>query len=96
LVGVVVGLEVSLLLPMLLTWFIAVVLFGYVGLASMLAAASIPLYVALAGLEPGLSLTTFGVVATAMTVFTHRSNIARMRAHTEPRAKRLWFFGRNR
>jgi glycerol-3-phosphate acyltransferase PlsY len=96
LVGVVVGLEVSLLLPMLLTWFIAIVLFGYVGLASMLAAASIPLYVALTGLEPGLSLTTFGVVATAMIVFTHRSNIARMWAHTEPRAKRLWLFGRNR
>ena len=71
-------------------------LFGYVGLASMLAAASIPLYVSLTGLEPGLSLTTFGVVATAIIVFTHRSNIARMRAHTEPRAKRLWLFGRNR
>jgi acyl phosphate:glycerol-3-phosphate acyltransferase len=95
LVGAVVGLEVTLLLPMLLTWFIAVVLFGYVGLASMLAAASIPLYVTVTGLEPGLSLTTFGVVVTAMIVFTHRSNIARMRAHTEPRAKRLWLFGRN-
>lgn len=95
LVGVVVGLEVTLLLPMLLTWFVAVVLFGFVGLASMLAAASIPVYVALTGLEPGLSLTTFGVVATAIIVFTHRSNIARMRARTEPRAKRLWLFGRN-
>ena len=94
LVGVVVGLGPSLLLPMLLTWFVAVVVFGYVGLASMLAAASIPLYVS--GFEPSLPLTVFGVVATAMIVFTHRSNIARMRAHTEPRAKRLWLFGRNR
>jgi acyl phosphate:glycerol-3-phosphate acyltransferase len=96
LVGVVVGLDVSLLLPMLLTWLVAVVLFGYVGLGSMLAAASIPVYVALTGLEPGLSLTTFGVIATLMIVFTHRGNIVRMRAHTEPRAKRLWLFGRNR
>ena len=78
---------------MLLTWFVAVVIFGYVGLASMLAAASIPLYVS--GLEPSLPLAIFGVVATAMLVFTHRSNIARMRAHTEPRARRLWLFGRN-
>jgi acyl phosphate:glycerol-3-phosphate acyltransferase len=83
-----------LLLPMLLTWFVAVVIFGYVGLASMLAAASIPLYVS--GFDPSLPLTVFGSVATALIVFTHRSNIARMRAHTEPRAKRLWLFGRHR
>jgi hypothetical protein len=25
--------------------------------------------------------------------FTHRTNIARMRAGTEPRARRLWLFG---
>jgi glycerol-3-phosphate acyltransferase PlsY len=95
LVGVVLGLEAALLLPMLLTWFAAVVLFGFVGLASMLAAASLPLYVSMAGLEPGLPLTSFGVVVTALIVFTHRSNIARMRAGTEPRARRLWLFGRH-
>src|SRR6185295_3362302 len=96
LVGVVLGLDSTLMLPMLLTWFLAVMLFGYVGLASMLAAASIPVYVALTGLEPGLALTCFGVVATALIVFTHRSNIARMRAGTEPHARKLWLFGRGR
>jgi glycerol-3-phosphate acyltransferase PlsY len=95
LIGVALGLDASLLLPMLLTWFAAVMLFGFVGLASMLAAASLPIYVSIAGLEPGLPLTTFGVVATALLVFTHRSNIARMRARTEPRARRLWLFGRH-
>ncbi len=95
LVGVVLGLDPSLLLPMLLTWFLAVVLFGFVGLASMLAAASLPIYVSSFGIEPGLPLETFGVVITAVIVFTHRSNIARMRARTEPRARRLWLFGRN-
>jgi acyl phosphate:glycerol-3-phosphate acyltransferase len=95
LVGVVVGLDVALLLPMLLTWYAAVVLFGFVGLGSMLAAASLPVYVSMSGLEPGLPLTTFGVLVTAIIVFTHRSNIARMRARTEPRARRLWLFGRH-
>jgi acyl phosphate:glycerol-3-phosphate acyltransferase len=95
LVGVVLGLDTVLLLPMLLTWFVAVVAFGFVGLASMLAAASLPIYVSFAGLEPGLPLATFGAVVTAMIVFTHRSNIARMRARTEPRARRLWLFGRH-
>jgi acyl phosphate:glycerol-3-phosphate acyltransferase len=96
LVGVVLGLEPSLMLPMLLTWFLAVMLFGYVSLASMLAAASIPVYVSLTGLEPGLSLTCFGVIATALSVYTHRGNIARMRGGTEPRARRLWLFGKGR
>jgi len=95
LIGVVLGLEAALLIPMLLTWFAAVVIFGFVGLASMLAAASVPLYVSAVGLEPGLPLTTFGVVVTALIVFTHRGNIARMRAGTEPRARKLWLFGRN-
>lgn len=95
LIGVVLGLDPVLLLPMLLTWFVAVVIFGFVGLASMLGAASIPLYVSAAGLEPGLPLTTFGVLVTALIVFTHRSNIARMRAGTEPRARKLWLFGRH-
>jgi glycerol-3-phosphate acyltransferase PlsY len=95
LIGVVLGLDTTLLLPMLLTWFAAVMLFGFVGLASMLAAASLPMYVSIAGLEPGLPLTTFGVVVTALIVFTHRSNIARMRARTEPRSRRLWLFGRH-
>ena len=95
LVGVILGLEAGLLPPMLLTWFLAVVIFGFVGLASMLAAASVAVYVPLAALEPGLQLTTFGVLMTALIVFTHRSNIARMRSGTEPRAKRLWLFGRH-
>jgi acyl phosphate:glycerol-3-phosphate acyltransferase len=96
LVGVVLGLDPTLMLPMLLTWFLAIMVFGYIGLASMLASASIPVYVALAGFEPGLSLTCFGVIATVLIVYTHRTNIARMRAHTEPRARKLWLFGRGR
>jgi acyl phosphate:glycerol-3-phosphate acyltransferase len=95
LVGVVLGLDAWLLLPMLLTWFAAVVVVGFVGLASMLAGASLPLYVTVTDAEPGLPLLVFGVVVTAMLVFTHRSNIARMRAGTEPRARRLWLFGRH-
>jgi len=95
LVGVVLGLDPMLLVPMLLTWILAVMLFGFVGLASMLAAASLPVHVSLVGIEPGLPLSTFGVLVTALIVYTHRSNIARMRAHTEPRARRLWLFGRH-
>jgi acyl phosphate:glycerol-3-phosphate acyltransferase len=95
LVGTVIGLDAGLLVPVLLVWLGTVMVFGFVGLASMVAAASLPIYVAAADIEPGLPLLTFGVVVTAMIVFTHRANIARMRAGTEPRARKLWLFGRH-
>ena len=41
----------------------------------------------------------FAVIAVVMALFityTHRSNIARIRAGTEPRARRLWVLGRGR
>ena len=95
LLGTVLGLEPLLLVPMLLTWLAAVGLVGFVGLASMLAAASLPVFVTVADVEPAAPLLSFGALVTLMVVFTHRSNIARMRTGTEPRARRLWLFGRN-
>jgi acyl phosphate:glycerol-3-phosphate acyltransferase len=95
LLGVVLGMAPGLLAAMLLTWLIAVALFGFVGLASMLAAASIPLCASFVGIDPGIPLIVFGLVVTAMILFTHRTNIARMRAGKEPRARRLWLFGRH-
>ncbi len=96
LVGVVIGLDAWLLVPMLLTWFAAVVVVGFVGLASMAAAVSIPLYALLGGAEPRAPLVAFGVAAALIIIFTHRSNVERMFAGTEPRARRLWLLGRRR
>jgi glycerol-3-phosphate acyltransferase PlsY len=93
LVGVVFGLNAWLLVPMLLTWLLAVALFGYVGLASMLAAASLPVCLELTGMEANAPMVTFGVAVTFAIAFTHRTNIARMRAGTESRARRMWLFG---
>jgi acyl phosphate:glycerol-3-phosphate acyltransferase len=39
---------------------------------------------------------SFGVLSAVLIAFTHRSNIARMRAGTEPRARRLWMLGLRR
>jgi acyl phosphate:glycerol-3-phosphate acyltransferase len=96
LVGVLFGLDLLLLLVALLTWIIALVLFGFVGLASIIAAFSVPITVAIGGLQPQLPLLAFGVGIALLVVFTHRTNLARMRAGTEPRARRLWLFGRGR
>jgi acyl phosphate:glycerol-3-phosphate acyltransferase len=95
LVGAVLGLAPRLFGAMLLTWLLAVVVFGFVSLGSMLAAASLPLCAQVLGIEPQIPLFVFGIIAAALIVFTHRANIARMRAGTEPRARRLWLFGRH-
>jgi acyl phosphate:glycerol-3-phosphate acyltransferase len=96
LVGVVFGVEPILLGVMLLVWLVMVVLFGYVGLASIVAALSIAFFVAATDMQPYAPLLSFGVAVAVLVVFTHRANLARMRAGTEPRARRLWLLGRRR
>jgi glycerol-3-phosphate acyltransferase PlsY len=96
LVGAALGLDPWLLLPMLATWLVAVVLFGFVGLASMLGALALAVAGAVGTWEPRVPLVTFGVLSAVLIAYTHRSNIARMRAGTEPRARRLWLFGLRR
>jgi glycerol-3-phosphate acyltransferase PlsY len=92
--GAVLGMSAWLVLPMILTWLVAVIAFGYVGLASILGALSLAVAIALS--SPSAPLLAFGIFATLLIVYTHRSNIARMRAGTESRARRLWLFGSRR
>ena len=94
LLGAVLGIKARLLLPMILTWLAAVIAFGYVGLASILGA--VALAVALALTRSGTPLLVFGVLSALLILYTHRSNLARMRAGTESRARRLWLFGTRR
>jgi glycerol-3-phosphate acyltransferase PlsY len=93
LVGTVLGIHPWLLLPMVLTWLTAVMLFGFVGLASMLSAFALAVAIALSAGSPRAPLLSFGVLVALLILFTHRANIARMRAGTESRARRLWLFG---
>lgn len=90
-VGVVGALDPRLLLPILGSWFIVLVLTGYVGLASMLAGAALIVFVYV--LEPtNTALLCFSAAIEVFVVFTHRGNIARMRAGNEHRVQRLWLF----
>ena len=94
LLGAVLGINAWLLLPMTLTWLVAVIAFGYVGLASILG--GFALAVAIALTRSGPPLLAFGILAALLILYTHRSNLARMRAGTESRARRLWLFGTRR
>ncbi|HEV7607501.1 MAG TPA: glycerol-3-phosphate 1-O-acyltransferase PlsY [Steroidobacteraceae bacterium] len=96
LVGAFAGIELLLLVPLFATWLAIVAVSGFVGLASISAALAIPVYLLL---RDGTAFTPamgFALACAALVVYTHRANVRRMRAGTEPRARRLWLLGRGR
>lgn len=96
LVGAFAGIELALLLPLFATWLGVVMISGFVSLASIVAACAIPVYLLMRDgvvLSPAMG---FALACALLVIYTHRGNIRRMRAGTEPRARRLWLFGRGR
>jgi acyl phosphate:glycerol-3-phosphate acyltransferase len=92
LVGVVAGLVPAALPYVLGSWLLVLMLTGFVGLSTMLATAGFNVWVWLAGPVDNQPLRVFGVLMMVFVVFTHRSNIQRMRSGTENRARKLWLF----
>ncbi len=89
LIGVLLGVAPRLLPPMLAVWLVTVMLTGYVGLGTMLGAATLPVWLAARGPhEP--ALLVFAVSMALFVIYTHRLNITRMWSGTENRARRLW------
>ncbi|MDH4167649.1 MAG: glycerol-3-phosphate acyltransferase [Gammaproteobacteria bacterium] len=89
LIGAVAVLAPLALAPVLLVWLATVMLTGYVGLGTMLGTATLPLYFAFTA-PRSMPLVVFGLLMAAFIVFTHRSNVRRMRDGVENRARRLW------
>ena len=90
-VGVIAAVEPRLILPMLMSWFIVLIFTGYVGLATMLS--GVVLVAVVLMLEPhNIPLLSFCLAVTGFLIYTHRGNIARMRAGQENRVRRLWLF----
>jgi glycerol-3-phosphate acyltransferase PlsY len=89
LAGVLLALAPALLVTVVVAWVACVLLFGWVGLATTLAAISVPVAAAFA---QSPTLLVFGLAAAALVAFAHRGNFARIRAGTEPRAEKLWLF----
>lgn len=100
LLGTVLALSPALLLGVLGVWLVMMFVWGYVGLGSMVATAALPglafLFAQWGWIDPQAvkPLVVFGLVCAPFVVWTHRSNVARLRAGTEPRARRLWLLGR--
>lgn len=84
-------------LPLCILVFIStIILSGYVSLASILATVSLPIFLLilpLFGLEQdSLSLLIFALLIPWFTIFTHRSNIVRLRDGTENRFEKAMIF----
>ena len=96
LAGTLVVLSPELLLPVFLAWAIVLTLFGYVGFATIVAAITAPIFLAATRLPEEQPLFIYCVTMVLMIIFTHRSNLQRMRDGTESRQARLMLFRRQR
>jgi acyl phosphate:glycerol-3-phosphate acyltransferase len=94
LVGTLTVLAPGVILPVLLVWAWMLTLFGYVGLATMSAGLFAPIYLALTRLPDDQPLFIYSAVLSLYLVYSHRSNIRRMLAGTEPRNTHLMLFHR--
>ena len=95
-VGTLAVLSPVLLIPVLLVWALFLTTFGYVGLATMMAGVSAPVYLAVTALPEGQPLFYYTLVCSLFMIYTHRSNIQRMRSGTEHKNPKVMIVGRGR
>ena len=91
-VGVLAVLWPQALPAVLGTWLVALACGGYVGLSTVLAGVSLPLFALVTDASP--ARLGFGLAAALFLAWTHRSNLQRLRAGTEPRFERARVLGR--
>lgn len=95
LVGAYLGLAAVVVLPVLGAWLLCLVLTGFVGLSTILAAASAACVVL--WLQPGpapQALLLFALGMALLLVYTHRSNVIRMLKGEEDRKRAIMLFAR--
>ncbi|MDP6435988.1 MAG: glycerol-3-phosphate 1-O-acyltransferase PlsY [Gammaproteobacteria bacterium] len=93
-IGVLAGIAPGLVMPVCAVWIVSLLISGYVGLATMLAAASLPVYVLLTAWPEESGLVLFTAVVAAFIVYTHRSNIRGLLAGETRRDISFSLFGR--
>ena len=79
LVGTYAVLAPGVFVAVLVAWLVSLFLFGYVGLATVLGAATAPVYIAISGYGIASPMFLFGLAMAALILFTHRGNLSRLR-----------------
>ena len=83
--GIFLYFEPFLVAPSLLVWVLSLVAFRFVGLATILAFASLPVFVFLFERQSFVNLIFFSLILGLLILFTHRQNINSMLKGTEHR-----------
>ena len=91
-IGALIAIAPVLLMPALLAFVLVLVVSGYVGLATMTAAITMPVYLALTQFTDRWRTVIFLVWLALFIVFTHRSNIQRMRKGQEDKIEGVMLF----
>jgi glycerol-3-phosphate acyltransferase PlsY len=94
LVGTLIVLAPGVIAPVLGVWVVVLVTSGFVGLSTMCAGIAAPVYLAITRLPADQPVFIYCMAMAMYIVFSHRSNIQRMRAGTENRLTRAMLFGR--
>ena len=84
----------ALIIPVVIVWALVIMLSGYVGLATMTAAISVPVWLAATRLPEDQALFIYSLAMAGFIVYWHRSNIRRMRLGEEDRNTSLMFLRR--
>lgn len=96
LIGTLIVLAPVLLIPLLIVWVFTLTVFGYVGLATIIAGISAPVWLAVTRLPEEQPLFIYCVALSLYLIFSHRSNLLRMLQGTESKNTGLMLFRRNR
>lgn len=86
----------ELILPLVLVWAWMIIMSGYVGVATMVAAISVPVWIGITRLPADQPLFIYSSVMALFIVLWHRPNIRRMREGSEHRNTRVMIFSRKR
>jgi glycerol-3-phosphate acyltransferase PlsY len=87
-VGALLVIEPLAIPPMIVTWLAVLVLSGWVGLGTMLAAVSlVPVFIFL---DASKAQVVFGIILALFIIFMHRSNVINMLNGTEYHFERIW------
>jgi glycerol-3-phosphate acyltransferase PlsY len=78
--GVLTGIAPAAAIPVAVVWLGSLLIGGYVGMATILAAAAVPVYVVMVGWPEQAGLALFTSVVACFIAYTHRSNIHKLLA----------------
>jgi glycerol-3-phosphate acyltransferase PlsY len=95
-IGTLIVLAPKVIIGVVFVWISIVIIFGYVGLATMTAAVALPIYLSFGMRLEEQPLFIYATIMAMCIIFWHRLNIRRMRDRSEYRNTRLMIFRRKK